>query len=245
MATRSDDMKRNNAVMDQVTSEGATPPAVSDVAQLSSDKKTITFPAASPTWGDIVSMLDGEETPSEGEAATIDVLVDEHEKLAMEIDYLETELKAKRKLLYQLETVRLVDAMRTARRQELVTDNLMELKLNEELIASLPKRDDGKRKGVIEYVRENGGSGSIKNTITVPVQGDNQSVLVKTFLIEQNLPFKEDEDIHPMTFNKFCREKMERDHDLDFDKANAYVRSIVEVKPWTGEKKLKVGKRKV
>jgi len=192
---------------------------------------------------DLEKLLGLEEEPSVQEAATIDALVEEYVKLTVEIENLDTELKTKRARKYALETVQLVDAMHTAKRQELVTDGLMQLKLSDQLVTSLPKRDDGKRKTTIDYVRANGGADIIKNVITVPVKGDNQATIVKTFLNEVQVPYKEDEDIHPQTYNKFCREKLERDHDLDFDKANAFLQTVVEVKPFTSTTKVKVGRK--
>jgi len=73
------------------------------------------------------------------------------------------------------------------------------IEITEDVKVSLPKTDPAKRKIALDFLRNNNGADIIKDTLTINCPEDT----IKNYLIDESVPFKEEETVHPQTLKAY------------------------------------------
>ena len=152
-----------------------------------------------------LDFLDEASIPSDKTLSDISDCVMELEKINAEIEKLEMELSEYKKRQMDLARNSIPEKMLQAGMDSFTLTNGKKIEIIEGLSVSLPKEDIVKRNQALDFIRDQGGEGIIKNELII--EGKEAELKdQKQILKLNNISFEEKIDVHPSTLKSFCKE---------------------------------------
>lgn len=155
-----------------------------------------------------------------------------------ELDVLEKqqELKKAQERLAELKFKEIPDAMEALGLEECTTTDGLKISIKEEIHAGIPaspKTPETRERRVkaLKYLRENAES-LIKHKFDIQLGkgSEEKSDLIKEFLQERGIKFKETPFVHPQTLKAWVREKLESGEDIPIELLNVHRQRVARVK---------------
>jgi len=147
--------------------------------------------------------LEGKDSPATDVLKEISTAVNILIDIRKDIDHMEDQLKDLKKDETQLSQEDVPNLLLERGLTSITLESGEKIEISEDLHTSLPK-DPIKRKVVLRWLINNGGSGMIKEE--VKIEEPEKSLI--DYLIEEDIPFERIHDIHNSTLRAFFKSKL-------------------------------------